>query len=283
MQKLLDFLIRKRHWFLFLFCEILSFTFVFHNNINKRNVFLNSANVVSGYFTSVASSVISYVNLRNENQMLFEQNKQLEVEILHLNLQLETLKSELLPYEHVITDSVFNTYEYITAEIVNKSVSRLLNYITINKGFKDGIRPEMGVISANGVVGIVTTVRERFSVIIPLLNPKWKLSSKLKNSSYDGLLVWDGRDAAYSNLEELPTHTQFYEGDTVVTSGFSGVFPAGIIVGTVAESNTFGTSGSYSLKIKLSTNFRRLATVRVVKNLLQNEQWEVEQEARKND
>ena len=221
MQKLLEFLVKKRHWFLFIFCEILSFSFVFHYNAYQRNVFLSSANVVSGYMMSISSSINSYVNLRNENRTLSEQNKQLEMDILQLNLQLETMKSELLPYDRVITDPTFNPYEYITAEIVNRSVSRLLNYITINKGFKDGIRPEMGVISANGVVGIVTTVREHFSVIIPLLNPKWKLSSKLKNSDYDGLLVWDGRDAAYSNLEELPTHTQFFVGDTVVTSGFS--------------------------------------------------------------
>ena len=283
MQKLLEFLIAKRHWFLFLLCEVISLALVYHNNAYQRNVFFNSANAVSGYIMSVSNSVISYVNLRSENRTLSEQNKQLELEVLHLKRQLEAAKAELLPYEPVMTDSVYNTYEYITAGVVNKSVTRLLNYMTINKGFKDGIRPEMGVISTQGVVGKVINVQERFSVVIPLLSPKWKLSCKLINSDYDGLLVWDGRDAQYSNLEELPTHTQFNVGDTVVTSGFSAVFPPGIIVGTVAASNNSGTSGLYSLKIKLSTDFRRLTSVRVVKNSFQNEQWEVEREARKND
>jgi len=283
MQKLLEFLIKKRHWFVFILCEVLSFTFVFHNNAYQRTVFLNSANVVSGYILSLSNSVFSYVNLRNENRILFEQNRLLELENLHLKLQSEAMKAELFSYDLVMTDSVSNTYDYITAEVVNKSVVRLFNYITINKGFRDGIRPEMGVISTHGVVGKVTTVQDRFSVIIPLLNPKWKLSCKLLNSNYDGLLVWDGRDAQYSNLEELPTHTQSYVGDTVITSGFSAVFPPGIIVGTVAESNNSGMSGSYSLRIKLVTDFQRLTTVRVVKNFFQNEQWQVEQEAIKND
>jgi rod shape-determining protein MreC len=283
MQKLLDFLIGKRHWLSSILCEALSLMCVFRYNAYQRTVFLNSANVVSGYFMSVSSSVISYVNLRNENRILFEQNKQYELDNLHLKLQLEAMKAELLSYDLIMSDSVFNHYEYVTAEVINKGVTRLLNYFTINKGYKDGIRPEMGVISTNGVVGKVTDVQDRFSVVIPLLNPRWKLSCKLLNSSFEGLLVWDGRDAQYSILEELPTHTQFDKGDTVVTSGSSAVFPPGIIVGTVVESNNSGTSGLYSLKIKLSTDFRRLTFVRVVKNKYQNEQWQIEQEARKND
>jgi len=283
MQKLLEFLISKRHWFVFVFFEILSFTLIYRNNAYQRNVMLNSANAVSGYLLSVSSSVLSYLNLHNENRMLAEQNKHLELEILHLKLQSEALKGELLLHDLVMTDSVNLFYDYITAEVVNKNTARLLNYITINKGFKDGIRPEMGVISTSGVVGKVIVVQDHFSVVIPLLNPKWKLSCKLQNSNYDGLLVWDGRNIQYSNLEELPTHTQFEKGDTVVTSGFSAVFPPGIIVGTVIEANHSGTTGLYSLQIKLSTDFKQLTTVMVVKNFFQNEQWQVEQEARKND
>ena len=283
MQKLLEFLIGKRHWFVFVFFEILSFILIFQNNAYQRNVYLNSANVFSGYLLSVSSSVISYTNLHKENRMLVEQNKQLELELLQLKLRSEAMKAALFSYDPVMTDSIYSIYDYITAEVVNRNSTHLLNYLTINKGYRDGIRPEMGVISANGVVGKVITVQDRYSVIIPLLNPKWKLSCKLYNSNYDGLLVWDGRNIQYSNLEELPTHTQFVKGDTVVTSGFSAVFPPGIIVGTVVESNRSGTTGLYSLKIKLSTDFQRLTYVRVVKNVFQSEQWEVEQEAKIND
>ena len=283
MHKLLEFLIGRRHWLLFIICEIISFTLLYRYNAYQRNVMLSSANVVSGYMMSVSSSVSSFLSLRAENRQLFDRNKQLELEILQLNHQLETMKATILPPDDIMTDSLFSNYEYISAVVVNNSVTRLLNYITINKGSKDGIEPDMGVISTHGVVGIVSMVNYRFSVIIPLLNPKWGLSCKLFNSNYYGTLMWDGRDARYANLEELPTHAEFHEGDTVVTSGFSAIFPPGIMVGTVANSDISASSGFYSLKVTLATDFRNLTTVWVVKNNLQKEQWDVEQEARKND
>ena len=268
---------------MFIVCEIISFTLLFRYNAYQRNVMLSSANVVTGHLMSVSSSVSSFLNLRSENKQLFERNKQLELENLYLQHQLEMMKPNTLSYDGIMTDSLFATYEYISAEVVNNSVTHLLNYITINKGSKDGIEPDMGVISINGVVGIVSRVNNRFSVIIPLVNPKWGLSCKLFNSNYFGTLMWDGRDTRYSTLEELPTHSEFHEGDTVVTSGFSAIFPPGIIVGKVAESDISVSSGFYSLKVKLATNFRNLTTVWVVKNNMQREQWTIEQEARKND
>ena len=283
MQKLLEFLIGKRHWLLFLLCEIISFTLLYRYNAYQRNVMFSSANVVTGHIMSVSSSVSSFFNLRAENKQLFERNKQLELEVLYLQHQLETLKPNTLSYDGVMTDSLSTTYEFMAAEVVNNSVTRLLNYITINKGSKDGIEPDMGVISTHGVVGIVSKVNNWYAVIIPLLNPKWGLSCKLINSNYYGTLMWDGRDAQYANLEEIPTHAEFYEGEKVVTSGFTAIFPQGITVGTVSVSDISTSSGFYSLKVKLATDFRNLTTVWVVKNNLQKEQWAVEQEARKND
>jgi len=283
MQKLLEFLIGKRHWLLFIFCEIISFALLFRFNAYQRNVMLSSANVVTGQIMSASNAVSSFFNLRTENKQLFDRNRQLEMEILTLQHQLAAIQSSTLSYDGMATDSILSTYEFISAEVVNNSVTRLLNYITINKGFKDGIEPDMGVISTHGVVGIVYKVNSRFSVIIPLLNPKWGLSCKLFNSNYYGTLAWDGRDAQYANLEELPTHTEFREGDKVVTSGYSAIFPSGIMVGTVANSDISTNSGFYSIKIKLATDFRNLSNVWIVKNNLQNEQWTVEQEARKND
>ncbi|MDR0796852.1 MAG: rod shape-determining protein MreC [Tannerella sp.] len=283
MQKLIEFLIGKRHWLLFILCEVISFTLLYRYNPYQQNVMLSSTNMVTGNIMSVSNSVFSYLNLRNENRILIEQNKQLELDILHLKLQLESVKTELMPYNPVMTDSMYSTYDYITAEVVNNSITGLLNYITVKKGTKEGIRPEMGVISAHGVVGKVYKVNDHFTVIIPLLNPKWKLSCKILNSNYSGLLVWNGRNTQYANLEELPTHTEFQVGDTVVTSGFSGVFPPGIIVGTIVDSDNSKTTGLYSLKVKLATDFSRLKTVRIVKNKYQNQQWEVEQEAGNNE
>ena len=283
MQKLLEFLIGKRHWLLFIFCEVIAFSLLYRYNPYQRNVALSSANVVTGRMLSVSSSVSAYLNLREENRQLVDRNELLEEEIIHLKQQMEALWSHTLSYDGIMTDAAFNTYDFIAAEVVNNSVTRLLNYITINKGYRDGIRQDMGVVSTHGVVGIVSTVNDRYSVIIPLLNPKWRLRCKLLDSNYNGALAWDGRDARYANLEELPTHAEFHEGDTVVTSGYSAIFPPGIMVGTVTQSDASVSSGFYSIKVKLATDFHRLTTVRVIKNNYQQEQWTVEQEARRND
>ena len=283
MQKLLEFLIGKRHWLLFIVCEIISLTLLYHNNTYQRNVMFSSANVVTGYIMSVSNSVFSFFNLQEENRQLFERNKQLELENLSLYRRLDAMQADLWSNDDILMDSLTQPYEFISANVVNNSVTHLLNYITINKGSKDGIEPDMGVISTQGVVGIVRTVNERFSVIIPLLNPKWRLSCKLINSNYYGTLVWDGRDTRYANLEELPSHATFQVGDRIVTSGFTAIFPAGIMVGTVDKSDISVSSGFYLIKVKLATDFHNLSSVWVVKNNLQKEQWAVEQEARKND
>ncbi|MDR2233719.1 MAG: rod shape-determining protein MreC [Tannerella sp.] len=283
MQRLLEFLIGKRHWLLFLLCEIVSFALLYQNNDYQRNVFLSSANVVSGSMLSASNSVVSFMNLRTENKILMNLNEQLKLEALNLKLQIDAMKADRLPNNTITADTLQNHYELISARVINNSVSNLLNYTTIDKGYRDGIRPEMGVISDQGVVGKVFNVNDRYSVVISLLNPKWKLSCKLLNQEFNGSLVWDGRDVQYAMFEELPTHIVFQEGDTVVTTGFSGVFPSDVIAGTVVGTNSISNTGSNTLKVKLATDFRKLSLVWVVKNNFQPEQWEIEQEASKNE
>jgi rod shape-determining protein MreC len=226
---------------------------------------------------------MSYLRLREENRNLFERNGLLELEILDLEQQLETLKVAQFSYDSVMPDSIAGRYHYTAARVVNSSVIRLSNYLTIDRGARDGIRPDMGVVSTQGIVGIVSTVSEHFSVVIPLLNPKSRISCKLKNGDYYGSLSWDGRDAQYANLEELPNHVEFQKGDTVVTSGFSAIFPPGIQAGTVVEMDNARNHNFYSLRVKLATDFQRLKSVRVIRNDFQQEQLAAEQEARKND
>lgn len=274
MQKLLEFLIRKRHWFVFLICEVIAFTLLFRYNSYQQSVMLSSANSMVGHVFSVSNSVRSYLHLREENQVLFDRNGQLELELLKLQRKIELLESERLSYDSIMTDSIAYPYHYIQANVVNNGVTGLHNYITIDKGAVDGISPDMGVVSISGVVGFVSTVNDHFSVVLPLLNIKSNLSCKSQRG-FDGSLVWDGRDPLYSNLEQLASHAEFLNGDTILTSGYSAIFPPGIMVGQIADPQ--------SLKVKLATDFERLKMVRVVKFDYQRERREIEQEARKND
>jgi rod shape-determining protein MreC len=262
---------------------VLAFSLLFRYNAYQRHLFLSSAHTAFGYVSSVSGTVISYFRLREENRTLFERNGLLELKILELERILDEMNPDLFSDDGVMPDTVARRYSYTAARVVNNRVIRLSNYITIDRGSLDGIRPDMGVVSIRGVVGSVSAVEEHFSVVIPLLNPKSKLSCKLKSGDYYGSLSWDGRDAQYANLEELPNHVEFQKGDTIVTSGFSAIFPPGIRVGTVVEMDNTRNHNFYSLRVKLATDFQRLKNVRVIRNDLQQEQLTVEREARKND
>lgn len=284
MRKLLDFLVRHRHWFLFILLEVLSFTLIYRNSAYQRNIMFSSANVITGHIASVSGYINSYLNLREINKELLERNGQLEMEMLELQDQLEMVRADTVSFAGFAPDSTEQfPYSFILADVANNSVSHLSNYITINKGRKDGVAPDMGVVSEKGVVGIVSTVSDHFSVIIPMLNPKFRLSCKVLGSSYFGSLSWNGRNSRFANLEELPRHVEFKKGDTIVTSGFSAVFPAGIVVGKVSDFKKQHDDNFYTLEVELATDFASLNNVRVIRNYHQAEQLSTEQEAKRND
>ena len=287
MRKLLEFLVRIKHWFLFFLLEAVSIFLVVRDNAYQRSVFFSSANVAIAHITSLTSSVHSYMDLKTANKELLEDNGRLEQQLLELQDQLDALVADTTAFEGMAPDTLDTKeefpYSFILAEVVNNSVNQVANYITINKGREDGVRQDMGVVSNKGIVGIVSVVSDHFAVIIPLLNPKSHLSCRLKNSDYFGSLSWDGRDVRCASLDELPRHTVFNEGDTVVTSGYSAVFPKGIMVGTVISEEEGDDEDFRSLKVSLSTDFSTLRMVRVIRNFYQEEQVAIEKEARKND
>ncbi|MGM9797364.1 MAG: rod shape-determining protein MreC [Parabacteroides sp.] len=284
MRKLLEFLVGKRHWFLFLGLLAFSLALIYRDNAYQRNVLFSSANRVAGSLASVSGEVISYMHLREINKELLERNGQLESQLLDLQDQLDAFMADTVLFQGFSADSTEHfPYSFVVAQVVNNSVSRLSNYITVNKGRLDGVTPDMGVVSERGIVGIVSTVSDRFAVIIPLLNPKLRISCKLQGSSYFGSLSWNGRNTRYATLEELPRHVEFQRGDTIVTSGYSAVFPAGLIVGVVEDYEKQHDDNFYALQVRLATDFHALNHVRIIKNFLQQEQLDIEKEAKKND
>jgi rod shape-determining protein MreC len=269
---------------------------------------MTSANVITGQILSASNAVFSYLDLRTVNRQLNEKNNRLEMELIMLHKQLDEILSDTLNFKNVflhdiiIVDSVIKTdspnkavqiqkeisiedidYRYITAEVVNNSIVYTNNFITINKGSDDGIHSDMGVISINGLAGIVMTVNAKYSLVISLLNTNQKISAKIKNTNYFGALLWKGGDSRYAFLEELPTHSIFKAGDTIVTSGYSTIFPQGIMIGTVDSFDKQHDDNFYSLKVRLATDFSTLRTVSVIENRNQEELMEVEKQTKRND
>jgi rod shape-determining protein MreC len=284
MRKLLDFLINKRHWLLFLLLEAVSFALIYRNNTYQQSIMLSTANVVAANVVAAGGSFASYLNLRDKNKELIERNGQLEIELLRLQRQLEVITADTMRFQGFAGGSATHfQYEVTAAKVVNNSVSYLSNYITIDKGRSDGIAPDMGVVSERGVAGIVSTVSDHYSVVIPILNPKFRLSCKVLGSGYFGSMSWDGRNMQYAKLDELPRHVDFQVGDTIVTSAFSAIFPEGIMMGTVSSFEKQRDDNYYSLTVKLATDFARLNTVMVINNYRKDEQKQIEEESKGND
>ncbi len=267
---------------MFIFLEIICFYFIFQYNSYQRSVFLNSSNEIVGRVYAISGNIVSYFGLREANEDLLLKNAELQNQVFDLQSYIHKLEIDTLRTNAIVQDStvapVTNPYEYIISRVINNSISQAENYITINKGRNDGISKEMGVISQQGIVGIVRAVSNNFSVIQPVINPKTILSCKVKGSNTPGSLVWTGEDYRYVNLEGFPRFEKFEKGDTIITSGYSGIFPEGIIIGVIEDSKGQSDDNFLTLKVKLSTDFSSLKDVLVIKNNNRQEIIDLEKE-----
>ena len=265
MRNLLNFFLRYSSWFVFLFYALLSCYLLFTRNPYQHHVYITSANAVASGIYEVTGNVTSYVGLRDINDDLQRRNAALEAEVVMLRTQNKHLRQDILQDSLRSLDSV-GRFEFVIASVINNSVIRPYNYITIDKGTADGLAPEMGVMDQNGVVGVTNVVGKHHSRIISLLNPNFRLSCKLRGNSAFGSLVWDGRNPSEALLEELPKQVRFHKGDTIITSGYSAMFPEGIPVGTVIGSTRGEDDNFHTLRIRLLTDFTTLSTVKVISN-----------------
>lgn len=270
-------MLRYSSWMLFGLYVVLSCVMLFNSNPYQHYVYLTSANGVAATVYGASNSVTSYFNLRDINEDLQVRNAQLEKDLLALRQQL-MLRDEVSQSDSIVLDSALVRYDFIIAHVINNSTNRPHNYITIQKGSLDGVKPEMGVVDQNGVVGVVNLVSPHTARVLSFLNPHLRLSCKVKGNEHIGSLVWDGKDSRTALLEELPRHATVKQGDTIVTSGFSSMFPAGIPVGTVLETVKDSNGSFSSLRVKLFTDFSTLSTVRVIKDALKEELLTVEKD-----
>lgn len=270
MRAFFDFIARYSAVFVFLLLTIVSSIMLFSGNSYQQAVYLTSSGRVVSTIYSASHGVTGYFHLRSVNDDLNQRLADLELENANLRRALQDA-SERLYADTVTIAPPLDQYRFIVARVINNSLVHPQNYITINRGAADGITPEMGVVDQNGVVGIVDVVGPYASRVISLLNSDLRLSCKVKGSDAFGSLVWDGKSPQYAVLEELPRHVPFAPGDTIVTSGYSVVFPEGIPVGTIVEQHRDADDNFYSLKIRLTTDFATLSTVHLIENFQKQE------------
>ncbi|MBB4035181.1 rod shape-determining protein MreC [Dysgonomonas hofstadii] len=268
MRNLINFLIKNSSWFVFIFLEVVCFYLIFSSNSYQKSVFLSYSTEITGRVYSVSGSILSYFGLKQENQDLLQRNGELSTRISELEDYIFTLEADSLKTEAFLRDSLGRRIEpdFIVARVEKNSISMIENYIIINKGIKDGVKSDMGVLSQQGIVGVVRNASSNYAIIQPILNPHSRFSCKIQGSNADGILVWEGGDSRFARLTQYPKYEKIEKGDTIVTSGFSDFFPEGIMVGTVEDYKSETDDNFYSLSVKLSTDFGALKNVFIVNN-----------------
>ena len=271
MRSLVLFFIKYNAFFVFVLLEIVSFYLIVNNNEKQNQVFISSANQVTGSFYEHYDKLISYWNLGDVNAELANDNKRLMEELPNafFDTTVDTIE--------VVDSQYRQQYEYIPAKVVNNSVSRYNNYLTLNRGRSQGIRPNTGVITSNGIVGIIKKTSKNYAGVMSILHHNIRISARLKSSKYFGSLVWKKEDPKYMYLDAIPKHAVVEQGDTIVTSGFSTMFPEGILIGTVSEASVVDGSNFHEIKVRLSSDMNNLSHVFVVNNLLKEEQQALEE------
>jgi rod shape-determining protein MreC len=246
------------------------------NNRYQHASFFNSSNAAVAKINEGVTYFKEYISLRENNQLLASENAQLRNMLSKITQVSDTTKPS------VIDTLQKQQYTYITAKVVNSSTTLPNNFLTIDKGTADGIKPEMGVICGSGVVGIVQQVSMHYSTVMTLLHTKSKVSAKINANGFYGSLVWgDDLNAHESILKDIDKTVPVKKGDTISTTEFSALFPAGIMIGKVIESKLNPGSNFNAIKVGLSTNFDNLSYVYVVDNLKKDEQRKLEEATQK--
>jgi rod shape-determining protein MreC len=260
MRSLFRFLIRNYFLMMFLALEAISMVLIVSFNNYQRVTFFNSSNNLAGTVYERFSTLDDYFSLGRTNAHLAAENASLRKQ-----LQMRIMNQEKYPINRPDTVNA-PAYIFTSAKVISNSSNKQFNYITLNKGSRQGIKPDMGIINSDGVVGVITNVSPNYSTGLSLLNKRFSISAKITKNNYSGSLVWDGEHYNTADLKEIPFHVIVNVGDSVVTSANSGIFPEGIMIGTITTFDQISGTNFYNIKVELSTNFKTLKYVEVVQN-----------------
>jgi rod shape-determining protein MreC len=270
MRNLFLLLWRNNFFILFILLEVLCFYLIVQNSKFQRAAFINSANAVSANIYETKSYVREYIGLKKTNQQVAAENAMLRT-------LLPESKYDSSYHSTLVKDTtLMQQYTFIAARVINNSVIRRNNYLTLDKGEIHGVKPEMGVISGNGVIGIVKNVSPHYSTVMSVLHKDSKVSARFKKNQFFGSLVWDGLNPQYATFKDIPAHVSFTKGDTIVTTPYSSVYPDGIPIGTIESSELKPGENFFTIHIRFFTSYQNLSYVYIVNNLLKKEQKELE-------
>lgn len=273
MQFILNPIIKNGLFLFFVLLLVLSLVFTFRQKVYHESVLADTSTNISGYFDQKISRATNFIHLNDDNKILQKENADLRKE-------LEMLKGEISESDtakRTISNLQFHqTYSFIPTQIINNSIVKSHNMITINKGRRHGVEKGMGVISSRGVIGYVYNTSENYSRVMSTLNKVTRINARIKGNEYFGTVRWNGKDARFVQLTEIPKYIKVEKGDTIETDGKSPAIPGGIMIGTVFSSKIDEISGELDIEVRLKEDFGRLRYAQVVMNLEKQEIVEVE-------
>ena len=261
MRNLIDFLIRYSNFLIFMILEVVAFILIGTTHEYQQSSVWSSTNRIIAGTNRIRSSINGYFHLREDNTLLSEENALLKSQLMELQNKIEPRVERDSQYIYTHLD-----WEYIPAKVIDITTHKQHNYLTLNKGSRDGIKKDMGVVCAEGLVGIVSAVAEKYSLVVPIIHTNISISTRLKSCGQIGGTQWDGRDYQYVHLTEIARHISINTNDTVVTSGLTSVFPEGILIGVIDDIELNPGDNYHSATIQLSTNYRALKYVQVLRN-----------------
>jgi len=271
MRRLFLLIYQYRAFFTFILLEVISFGLVIGNSTFHNAAFFNTSNNIVASIFGLREGVYQYFNLVNENDNLAKENAYLRDLINQQTFKITKADSLMIPSEDTVIQ-----YDYIPAKVINNSTRKINNYLTIDKGRKDGLESGMGAISSFGVVGVVKTVSNNYATLYSLLHGEMQISSLLSRLGVFCTTKWDGIDPLYAKLLYIPRHVELQEGDTITTSGYNAIFPEGIPIGRIKSFDIEENETFYNIDIELSSDFQSLSHVYLISNYYRQEKDSVE-------
>ena len=260
MQQIINFIIKYKYFLFFLLLEFIAINFTIQSHSYHKSKFVNSANFITGGIHKRINAFKEFTNLRVYNQQLLEENIRLN-NILSQQLKDSTLEE----FQFIDTVRYFQKYSYFPAKVINNQYQRNYNYLTINRGSRQGVKPDQGVINGMGIIGITNSVSNNYATVLSILNENSKINVKMLNSLYFGTLGWDGNDYNILQLIDLPIQANIKKGDTLITGGKSTIFPEGIPVGTVLNFSKENNSYKH-INIQLFNDMSAIGPVTIINN-----------------
>jgi len=271
MRNLWQFILKNIHLLLFLLLEVVAFLLITHFQPYPKSTVFTSANRMTAGINSAGDDIVSYFRLRRDNE-------QLNAEVTRLQLQLQTLQNELEPRleKDSLPDSLCYHYAHlgysiIPAKVIDLTTHQEHNYLTLNKGVRDGVESGMGVMADGAVVGVVSGVSDHFSLVVPLIHTAINVSARIQKNNQIGFTHWEGHDIGHVTLMEIGRHIPVEEGDTVLTSGLTATFPEGLMVGVMDKVRLSEGDNYYQIRVRLTTDYHRLRYVQVLGNTMSQE------------